>query len=144
MISPLFEITTEGEDVMAAHIETGTMAPPLPYKSYTLDHLGVMAGMCDELGIAEPGCHLIAVRFGRAVRGHWSIENPLHWSLDVTLHEDACRVRQGEAAENFAVLRPIALSLLRQEKTASVGLKAKRFKAALNIDYLLKVMNTQM
>jgi transposase len=38
---------------MAAHIETGTMAPPLQYQSYTLDHLGVVAGMCDELGIAE-------------------------------------------------------------------------------------------
>ena len=72
------------------------------------------------------------------------IENPLHWSLDVTFNEDACRVRQGEAAENFAVLRHIALSLLRQEKTAKVGLKAKRFKAALEIDYLHKVLNTQM
>jgi len=38
---------------MAAHIETGTMAPPLRYKSYTMNHLGVVAGMCDELGIAE-------------------------------------------------------------------------------------------
>jgi hypothetical protein len=53
-------------------------------------------------------------------------------------------VRQGEAAENFAVLRHIALSLLRQENTAKVGLKTKRFKAALEIDYLLKVLNTQM
>ena len=85
-----------------------------------------------------------AVRFGHAVRSHGSIENPLHWSLDVTFNEDACRVRQGEAAENFAVLRHIALSLLRQEKTAKVGLKAKRFKAALEIDYLHKVLNTQM
>jgi predicted transposase YbfD/YdcC len=85
-----------------------------------------------------------AVRFGHAVRNHWSIENPLHWSLDVTFKEDACRVRQGEAAENFAVLRHIALSLLRQEKTAKVGLKTKRFKAALEIGYLHKVLNTQM
>jgi predicted transposase YbfD/YdcC len=85
-----------------------------------------------------------AVRFGHAVRGHGSIENPLHGSLDVTFQEDTCRVRQGEAAENLAVLRPIALSLLRQEKTARVGLNAKRFKAALEIDYLLKVLNTQI
>ena len=85
-----------------------------------------------------------AVRFGHAVRGHWGIENLLHWSLDVTFNEDVCRVRQGEAAENFAVLRHIALSLLRQEKTAKVGLKTKRFKAALEIDYLHKVLNTQM
>jgi predicted transposase YbfD/YdcC len=85
-----------------------------------------------------------AVRFGHAVRGHWGIENPLHWSLDVTFNEDACRVRRGEAAENFSVLRHIALSLLQQEKTAKVGLKTKRFKAALEIDYLHKVLNTQM
>ncbi|MFO1430469.1 MAG: ISAs1 family transposase [Candidatus Competibacteraceae bacterium] len=85
-----------------------------------------------------------AVRFGHAVRSHWSIENPLHWSLDVAFNEDACRVRQGEAAENFAVLRHIALSLLRQEKTAKGGLETKRFKAALEIDYLYKVLNTQM
>ena len=84
-----------------------------------------------------------AVRFGHAVRGHWSIENQLHWSLDVTFHEDACRVRHGEAAENFAVLRPIAVSLLRQEKTATVGLKAKRLKAALNTNYLAKVLNVR-
>ncbi|MFO1430463.1 MAG: ISAs1 family transposase [Candidatus Competibacteraceae bacterium] len=85
-----------------------------------------------------------AVRFGHAVRSHWSIENPLHWSLDVTFNENACRVRQGKAAENFAVLRHIALSLLRQEKTAKGGLETKRFKAALEIDYLYKVLNTQM
>ena len=84
-----------------------------------------------------------AVRFGHAVRGHWSIENQLHWSLDVTFNEDACRVRQGEAAENFAVLRHIALSLLRQEKTAKVGVKAKRLKAALDPNYLIKVLNVQ-
>jgi predicted transposase YbfD/YdcC len=85
-----------------------------------------------------------AVRFGHAVRSHWSIENPLHWSLDVTFNEDGCRVRQGEAAENFAGLRHIALSWLRQEKTAKVGLKTKRLKAALEIGYLHKVLNTQM
>jgi hypothetical protein len=64
--------------------------------------------------------------------------------LEVTFNEDACRVRQGEAAENFAVLRHMALSLLQQENTAKVGLKTKRFKAALEIDYLLKVSNTPM
>jgi hypothetical protein len=64
--------------------------------------------------------------------------------LAVTCNAAACRVRQGEAAEHCAVLRHIALSWLRQEKTATVGLNAKRFKAALDIDYLHKVVNTQM
>jgi predicted transposase YbfD/YdcC len=81
-----------------------------------------------------------AARFSQAVRGHWGIENSLHWSLDVTFKEDACRIRQGQAAENFAVLRHTAVSLLQQEKTAKVGLKVKRLKAALDIQYLTKVL----
>ncbi len=81
--------------------------------------------------------------FGQAVRGHWGIENSLHWSLDVTFNEDGCRVRTGQAAENFAVLRHIALSLLQQERTAKLGIKAKRFKAALDTRYLAKVLISQ-
>ena len=81
-----------------------------------------------------------AACFAQAVRGHWGIENSLHWSLDVTFKEDACRIRQGQAAENFAVLRHMALSLLQQEKATKVGLKVKRFKAALDTQYLTKVL----
>jgi predicted transposase YbfD/YdcC len=81
-----------------------------------------------------------AARFAHTVRGHWGIENSLHWSLDVTFKEDAGRIRQGQAAENFAVLRHMALSLLQQEKTTKVGLKAKRFKAALDTQYLTKLL----
>jgi predicted transposase YbfD/YdcC len=84
-----------------------------------------------------------AMRFARAVRGHWGIENSLHWSLDVAFKEDACRIRQGQAAENFAVLRHMAVSLLQQEKMAKVGLKAKRFKAALDTQYLIKILKGQ-
>ncbi len=84
-----------------------------------------------------------AKRFGRAVRGHWGIENRLHWSLDVTFNEDGCRVRQGQAAENFAVLRHLALNLLQQDKTTRLGIKAKRFKAALDPQYLAKLLITQ-
>jgi predicted transposase YbfD/YdcC len=84
-----------------------------------------------------------AKRFGRAVRGHWGIENRLHWSLDVTFNEDGCRIRQGQAAENFSVLRHLALSLLQQDKTTRLGIKAKRFKAALDPQYLAKLLITQ-
>jgi predicted transposase YbfD/YdcC len=76
-----------------------------------------------------------------AKRSHWSIENSLHWLLDVAFHEDDCRVRIGHAAQNLAILRHIALNLLKQEKTAKGGIKAKRLRAAWNQDYLLKVLS---
>lgn len=77
---------------------------------------------------------------GNSVRAHWGIENSLHWSLDVTFREDDCRVRNGNAPENLAVVRHLALGLLKQEKSAKTGIAAKRFKCALNTDYLTKVL----
>lgn len=77
--------------------------------------------------------------FAQAVRKHWGIENQLHWSLDVTFREDQSRLRMGHGAENFAVLRHLALNLLRQEPSAK-SLPRKRLACALNPDYLLKVL----
>ena len=81
-----------------------------------------------------------AERILDVVRKHWSIENKLHWVLDVALNEDRCRVRKDQAPENFAVLRHIALNLLKQEKTAKGGIHAKQLQAAWKEDYLLKVL----
>lgn len=81
-----------------------------------------------------------AKRILEVVRKHWAIENELHWVLDVALNEDHSRVRKDQAPENFAVLRHIALNLLKQEKTAKGGIHAKQFQAALKEDYLLKVL----
>jgi len=81
-----------------------------------------------------------ARRIGQAVREHWGVENGLHWSLDVSFGEDACRVRASYAAENFSRLKRIGLNLLKQEKTAKVGIKAKRLKAGWDEQYLLKVL----
>lgn len=75
------------------------------------------------------------------VRRHWAIENELHWVLDVALNEDHSRVRKDQAPENLAVLRHIALNLLKQEKTAKGGIHAKQLLAAWKEDYLLKVLS---
>jgi predicted transposase YbfD/YdcC len=79
-------------------------------------------------------------QFGEAVRTHWSVENGLHWVLDVAFQEDQSRLRRDHAAENFAVLRHLALSLLRQESTCSNGIKVKRLKAAWDDNYLTRVL----
>jgi predicted transposase YbfD/YdcC len=81
-----------------------------------------------------------AATFGRAVRGHWGIENGLHWVLDMAFREDESRVRTGNGAENFVVLRHIVVNLLKREQTAKVGIKAKRMKAGWDERYLLKVL----
>ena len=83
---------------------------------------------------------LTAPQFADAVRSHWGIESRLHWLLDVAFREDESRARVGHSAENFAVLRRLALHLLKQEATAPCGIKAKRLKAGWSEDYLLKVL----
>jgi len=78
--------------------------------------------------------------FSHAVRGHWGIENTLHWTLDMTFREDESRIRRDNAAENLAVLRHIALNTLRNEKTFNKSIKAKRYKATLESDYTDKLI----
>lgn len=74
-------------------------------------------------------------------RQHWSIENCLHWVLDVAFNEDRSRVRTNHAPANLAVLRHMAVNLLKQETSAKGGIKAKRLQAGWNEDYLLKVLS---
>jgi predicted transposase YbfD/YdcC len=82
----------------------------------------------DASGIAE------------AIRGHWSVENQLHWVLDVSFAEDQSRQRKDHSAENFSRLRRIALNLLRRETSKKRGIKGKRLNAAWDHDYLLKLV----
>lgn len=81
-----------------------------------------------------------AKRLLAAVRTHWHIENRLHWVLDWAFREDHNRSRRDHAAQNLAVLRHIALNLLKQEASLKVGIKAKRLRAGWDEQYLLKVL----
>lgn len=81
-----------------------------------------------------------AKALGKAIRRHWTVENSLHWVLDVGFGEDRSRIRKGNAPQNLATLRHIALNLLKQEKSVKVGIKSKRLKAGWDENYLLKVL----
>lgn len=84
--------------------------------------------------------HNNAKTFGNAVRSHWEIENVVHWVLDIAFREDECRIRMGHGPENFAVLRHIALNLLRQEAEFKGSIKSKRHRAGWNDAYLTRVL----
>jgi predicted transposase YbfD/YdcC len=75
-----------------------------------------------------------------AVRFHWSIENSLHWVLDVAFNEDNSRKRSGFAAQNYSILNRIALNLLKNENTTKVGIKGKRLNAGWDNQYLIKLL----
>jgi predicted transposase YbfD/YdcC len=75
-----------------------------------------------------------------ATRSHWGIENCVHWVLDVIFHEDDSRMRKGNSPRNFAILRRIALNLIRHEQSCKRSIKGKRLKAGWSDDYLLAVL----
>lgn len=79
-------------------------------------------------------------KFARAVRGHWAIENSLHWVLDVQCGEDRSRARTGHAAANLATLRRLALNLLKRDRTKQRGIKGKQLNAAWDHAYLLRLL----
>ena len=81
-----------------------------------------------------------AKEFAKVSRNHWGIENSLHWILDVAFREDECRVHAGYAAENFTVLRHIALNLLKQGTRIKRGIKTRRKVAGWDENYLLELL----
>jgi predicted transposase YbfD/YdcC len=90
---------------------------------YYISSLNATAEKCNEL-----------------VRGHWAIENELHWTLDIAFREDECRIRTGYGAENFSTVRRIALNLLKRNTTIKRGIKTKRMKAGWDNDYLAEIL----
>jgi predicted transposase YbfD/YdcC len=87
-----------------------------------------------------PGADAAAVL--AAVRGHWAVENKLHWQLDVSFREDECRVRKGHGAENLSRLRRVALNLLKRDTSVKIGINGKRLKAGWDEHYLLRLLTT--
>jgi len=81
-----------------------------------------------------------AKEFGEAIRGHWGIENSVHWILDIAFREDESRIRERKGAENFAILRRMALNLLKQETSIKKGIKVKRLRAGWDNDYFKKIL----
>jgi predicted transposase YbfD/YdcC len=82
-----------------------------------------------------------AERFGHAIRSHWGIENSLHWVLDMSFREDESRIRKNNAPENFAVLRHIALNMIKNETSLKKSIKSKRLRAGWDNNYLLKILD---
>jgi predicted transposase YbfD/YdcC len=83
-----------------------------------------------------------ATYFARAIRSHWGIENRLHWVLDVLFDEDHCRKNKANAAENFNLIRKIALNIIRQYKGDKLSLKRRRLKAGWDTNYLDKLLKS--
>ncbi len=79
-------------------------------------------------------------RLERVVWAHWAIENNLRWVLDIAFDENSNRTRKGHSAANLAVIRHIALNLIKAEKTSKVGVKIKRLKAGWDNDYLCQII----
>ncbi|MDY6908974.1 MAG: ISAs1 family transposase, partial [Thermodesulfobacteriota bacterium] len=78
--------------------------------------------------------------FARASRGHWGIENGLHWCLDIAFREDDSRIRMGHAANNLAIIRHFALNLIKHDKTRKIGVKGSRKRAGWSENYMLRLL----
>ena len=80
-----------------------------------------------------------AVLLSRAIRSHWSIENSLHWVLDVTFNEDGSRIRQDYAPQNMGLYRRLCVNLFKREPSRK-SIAMKRYTAGLNNDFLIKIL----
>jgi len=80
-------------------------------------------------------------QFARAVRGHWGIENSLHWVMDVTFREDESRIHKDHGGENVSWLRRLAITLLKNDTTRKDSIRAKRIRAGYDTDYLQQIIN---
>ncbi|WP_157673681.1 ISAs1 family transposase [Endozoicomonas ascidiicola] len=85
-----------------------------------------------------------AMKFMESVRAHWSVENSLHWCLDIGFREDESRIRKDHGPENMAIFRQMSLNMLKQEKTEKVGIYTKRLLASASDAYLELLLSGQI
>lgn len=124
----------------------------LPYRQ---DWVGLNSLVCVRRTTVEKGVIKQQTRYfisslsadaehqGQIIRGHWGIENRLHWQLDVTYREDLSRVRKGNGAENLSVLRRATMNILRSDTSSKVSLKRRRLRASLKREYLYQLMRVK-
>lgn len=113
-----------------------------------LKSIGVAIGYCHDNKGKESleycyyisSAELSTERFSTAVRGHWGIENSLHWVLDASMNEDACQIYRGDAPELLACMRHVALNMLRAETTKKASIRRKQKTASMSSTYLEKVL----
>ncbi|WP_304408237.1 ISAs1 family transposase [Bacteroides acidifaciens] len=82
-----------------------------------------------------------AAYYAMLARGHWGIENQLHWHLDVTFKEDACRSRKGFSGQNLSMLRKLALQIAKATPDKKISIRKRLYRASLNSQYLLQLLN---
>ena len=135
-----------GRNEIRSHITTSARDIPMASQWKGLQTIGIVISEREEKGEKATQCRYYisslqnnAELFAKAVRSHWGIENSLHYVLDVTFREDECRIRKGNAPENFAVLRHIARNLLQQEKT-KMSIKQKQLRSGWDDKFLTKVL----
>jgi predicted transposase YbfD/YdcC len=119
---------------------------PRPSRWKGIKSIGMVESVRIENGKTSTECRhyvnsIVDVNaFGRAVRGHWGVENCLHWVLDVIFKEDESRIRTGHSPANFNVVRQIAINLLKKEDTPKLSIKRKRFLAGLDDFFRDKIL----
>jgi predicted transposase YbfD/YdcC len=114
-----------------------------------LTHIGMVTceRIIDETYQQETRYYILsrvetAEKLAEASRGHWGIENRVHWVLDVTFHEDAIRIYDGYGAENLATVRKMALNALTRENTRKLSMKKKRALCSMKPEYMMKVLES--
>jgi predicted transposase YbfD/YdcC len=153
---PRGQHTKTVEDAHGRHTERHYYQTPIPAElretfsewkkvesfGQTITEVTTAAGTTSSVRYYVSSLSCNARRFGECVRGHWGIENSLHWVLDVSYREDACRIRKDHGPENFGLLRRATLGLIKRD-TSKGSVRRKRKRAAWNNDELLSILQAK-